>query len=196
MVLHYLLTCPYRLARADYRALCLCHRLAPKAIGSGYSPRHSGNSSFILSAPSALGRKIPFLCFGEPAEGFLCSCTSLCWLSSCLAFLCFPPHESMLVAGGRLGPYHRVLGVRFWSLCLIACLRVVGICLSDDEVKLAVGLFHGFVSAIASAPCGFLYLNNKYLISKKRKEKAHLFAHLSRPLHLQRWKSQHHEISS
>ena len=58
----------------------------------------------------------------------------------------------------RLGPYHRVLGVRFRSSCLIACLQVGGICLSHDEVKWAVGLFHSFVSAIASAPCCFFYL--------------------------------------
>jgi len=43
--------------------------------------------------------------------------------------------------------------------------------LSHDEVKRAVGLFHGFVSAIASAPCSFLYLNNEYLIIKKKKKK-------------------------
>jgi len=76
----------------------------------------------------------------------------------------------------RLGPYHRVLGVRFWSSCLIACLRVGGICLSDDEVKRAVGLFCGFVSAIASAPCSFLYLNNEYMIIKikdNKKQKLH-----------------------
>ena len=58
----------------------------------------------------------------------------------------------------QLGPYHRVLGVRFWASCLIAFVRVVGIGLSHDEVKRAVGLFHSFVSAIASAPCCFLYL--------------------------------------
>jgi len=50
-----------------------------------------------------------------------------------------------------------------WSSCLISFLRVGGICLSHDEVKRAVGLFYGFVSAIASAPCSFLYLNNEYL---------------------------------
>jgi len=88
-----------------------------------------------------------------------------------LAFLCFPPHWSRLVAGVRLGPYHRVLGVRFWPSCLISFLRVGGICLSHDEVKRAVGLFDGFVSAIASAPCSFLYLNNEYLIRKKKKKK-------------------------
>jgi len=71
----------------------------------------------------------------------------------------------------RLGPYHRVLGVRFWSSSLIACLRVGGICLSHEEVKRAVGLFSGFVSAIASAPCSFLYLNNEYLIIKNKKNK-------------------------
>jgi len=71
----------------------------------------------------------------------------------------------------RLGPYHRVLGVRFWSSCLISFLRAGGICLFHDEVKRAVGLFCGFVSAIASAPCSFLYLNNEYLIIKKKKKK-------------------------
>jgi len=43
--------------------------------------------------------------------------------------------------------------------------------LSHDEVKRAVGLFHGFVSAIARAPCSFLYLNNEYLIIKRKKRK-------------------------
>ena len=158
MVLHYLVGCSESLARTDYRALHPCHRLAPNPSGSGNSLRHSGNSSFILPAPSALGRKILFFYLVEPAEGFLCSCTSLCWFSSCLAFLCFPPHWFRPVAGVRLGPYHRVLGVQFRSSCLIACLRVEGICLSHDEVKHTVGLFYSFVSAIASTPCCFLYL--------------------------------------
>jgi len=43
--------------------------------------------------------------------------------------------------------------------------------LSHDEVKLAVGLFCGFVSAIASAASSFLYINNEYLILKKEKRK-------------------------
>ena len=64
----------------------------------------------------------------------------------------------------RLGPYHRVLGVRSWSSCLLVFLQVGGICLSHEEVKRAIGLFCGFVSAIASAPWSFLYLNNEYLI--------------------------------
>jgi len=57
-----------------------------------------------------------------------------------------------------------------------------------------------FVFAIASAPCDFLYLNNEYMIYKKKKEKKEKKAlyvlHLSRPLHLQRLKSQHHAKSS
>jgi len=44
-------------------------------------------------------------------------------------------------------------------------------CFSNDELKRALGLFHGFVSAIASAPCSFLYLNNEYLIIKKKLKK-------------------------
>ena len=43
--------------------------------------------------------------------------------------------------------------------------------MSHDEVKRAVGLFYGFVLAIASAPCYFLYLNNEYMIYKKKKRK-------------------------
>ena len=43
--------------------------------------------------------------------------------------------------------------------------------MSHDKVKRAVGLFHGFVSGIASAPCSVLNLNNEYLIIKKKKEK-------------------------
>ena len=46
-----------------------------------------------------------------------------------------------------------------------------GICLSHDEVKRALGLFHGFVSAIASAPCSFLSLNNEYLKNRKMTKK-------------------------
>jgi len=49
-----------------------------------------------------------------------------------------------------------VLGVRFRSSCLIAFLRVGGICLTYDMVKRAVGLIIGFVFIISSAP--FLYL--------------------------------------
>jgi len=113
---------------------------SPLGLGlSTISVRASGNSSFIL--PLRRPWALSFFCSGEPDEGFLCSCTSLCWSSSCLAFLCFPPHSFRLVAGVRLGPYHRVLGVRFRSSCLIACLRVRGICLSHDEVMQAVGLF-------------------------------------------------------
>ena len=41
---------------------------------------------------------------------------------------------------------------------LIVCGGVGGFGLSHDEVKWAVGLFYSFVSAIASAPCCFLYL--------------------------------------
>ena len=78
----------------------------------------------------------------------------------------------------RLGPYHRVLGVRFRSLCLIACLRVGRICLSHDEVKRVVGLLVGFVFAIASAPCDFLYLNNEYMIKKKKEKKKEKKSHL------------------
>ena len=36
--------------------------------------------------------------------------------------------------------------------------------MSHDEVKRVVGLLVGFVFAIASAPCDFLYLNNEYMI--------------------------------
>jgi len=34
---------------------------------------------------------------------------------------------------------------------------------SHEGVKRVVGLFMGFVFAIASAPCDFLYLNNEYM---------------------------------
>ena len=47
--------------------------------------------------------------------------------------------------------------------------------MSHDEVKRAVGLFYGFVSVIASAPYCFLYLNNEYMIKKKKKKKSPLF---------------------
>jgi len=67
-----------------------------------------------------------------------------------------------------LGPYNRVLGVGFRSSCLIAFLGVGCLCLSHNEVKWAVGFFYGFVFAIASAPCGFLYLNNEYMIKRKK----------------------------
>ena len=43
--------------------------------------------------------------------------------------------------------------------------------MSHDEVKRAVGLFYGFVFAIASTPCDFLYLNNEYMIKRKKKKK-------------------------
>jgi len=68
------------------------------------------------------------------------------------------------VAGVQLGRYHRVLGVRFRSPCLIGFLLAEGICLSHDEVKRAVRVFYRFVLVIASAPYGFLYLNNEYMI--------------------------------
>jgi len=82
----------------------------------------------------------------------------------------------------RLGPYHRVLGVRRVVPCLIACLRAGGICLSHDEVKRAVGLFYGFVWVIASAPHRFLYLNNEYYDKKIKKQK-------KRPLQLSSFSS-------
>jgi len=43
--------------------------------------------------------------------------------------------------------------------------------LSHDELKRPIGLFYGFVSVIASAPYGFLYLNNDHMIKKKKKRK-------------------------
>jgi len=43
---------------------------------------------------------------------------------------------------------------------------------SHEGVKQVVGLFIGFVFAIASAPCDFLYLNQqKYDTKKKEKRK-------------------------
>jgi len=43
---------------------------------------------------------------------------------------------------------------------------------SHERVKRVVGLFIGFVFAIASAPCDFLYLNQQiYDDKKKKKEK-------------------------
>jgi len=73
---------------------------------------------------------------------------------------------------------------------------------SHEGVKRVVGLFAGFVSVIASAPYCFLYLNQqihdikKKKEEKKKKKRAPYFLHLSRPLHLPRLKSQHHEKSS
>jgi len=42
------------------------------------------------------------------------------------------------MAGVKLGPYHRALGVQRVLSCLIAFLWVEGICLSYEEVKQAV----------------------------------------------------------
>jgi len=74
---------------------------------------------------------------------------------------------------------------------------------SHEGVKRVVGLFTGFVSVIASAPYCFLYLNQRIHDKKKKekkkkekKEKPPISFHLSRPLHLQGLKSQHHEKSS
>ena len=53
--------------------------------------------------------------------------------------------------------------------------------MSHEEVKRAVGLFYSFVYVIASAPHGFLYFNNEYMIIKKKKEKK---KRPLRPLHL------------
>ena len=38
-----------------------------------------------------------------------------------------------------------------------------GLDFSHEGVKRVVGLLEGFVHAIASAPCDFLYLNNEYM---------------------------------
>jgi len=68
---------------------------------------------------------------------------------------------------------------------------------SHEGVKRVVGLFAGFVSVIASAPHCFLYLNQRIRDIKRKKKKSRLFPfRLSRPLHLQRLKSLHHERSS
>ena len=71
---------------------------------------------------------------------------------------------------------------------------------SHEGVKRVVGLLEGFVHAIASAPREFLYLSyleiNEHMIQKKKKKKTPLSLHPSRPLHLQRLKSQHHRKSS
>jgi len=42
---------------------------------------------------------------------------------------------------------------------------------SHEGMMWVVGFFYGFVFAIASAPCDFLYLINEYMIYKKRKKK-------------------------
>ena len=71
---------------------------------------------------------------------------------------------------------------------------------SHEGVKRVVGLFIGFISVIASAPHCFLYINQRIhdlkKKKKKRKKKPTIFFHLSRPLHLQRLKSQHQGRSS
>jgi len=53
---------------------------------------------------------------------------------------------------------------------LIAVVRVRGFGLSHNKVKRAVGLFIGFVFAIASAPCGFLYLKQRIHDLKRKKK--------------------------
>ena len=50
---------------------------------------------------------------------------------------------------------------------LIIFLQGRSISLSHDKVKLALGLFCGFVFAIASPLYGFLYLNKEYIIKQK-----------------------------
>jgi len=72
---------------------------------------------------------------------------------------------------------------------------------SHEGVKRVVGLFTGFVLVIASAPYCFLCLNQRIYDLKKRKKKRKkknppISFHLSRPLHLQGLKSQHHGKSS
>ena len=42
---------------------------------------------------------------------------------------------------------------------------------AHEGVKQVVGLFIGFVFAIACAPCGFLYLNQRIHDKKKEKKK-------------------------
>jgi len=75
---------------------------------------------------------------------------------------------------------------------------------SHEGVKRVVGLLVGFVSVIASAPYRFLYLKQRIHDKKKKKKRKkekrnkapYFLFHLSRPLHLQRLKSQHHGKSS
>ena len=73
---------------------------------------------------------------------------------------------------------------------------------SHEGVKRVVGLLEGFIHAIASAPREFLYRSyleiNEHMIQKKKKKKKKTppSLHLSRPLHLQRLKSQHHGKSA
>ena len=50
------------------------------------------------------------------------------------------------------------------------CSGFEGFDFSHQGVKRVVGLLIGFVSAIASAPCGFLYLNQR-IHNKKNKIK-------------------------
>lgn len=59
--------------------------------------------------------------------------------------------------------------------------------MSHDKVKLALGLFCGFVFAIASPLYGFLYLTKNTLLNKK----VPYFLHLTYLLHLQQLKSQY-----
>jgi len=76
-----------------------------------------------------------------------------------------------------------------------------GLDFSHQGVKPVVGLFTGFVSVIASTPHCFWYLNQRIHDNinnnkKTKKTRPPISFHLSRPLYLQRLKSQHHGKSS
>ena len=98
---------------------------------------------------------ILFFCYGGLAEGFV----SFSGFIFILVFPyvsggrnCFVLLSSKVLRGGRMGSSFE------------------GIDFSYEGVKQVVGLFIGFVFAIASAPCDFLYLNQrKYDIKKKKK---------------------------
>ena len=63
-------------------------------FGRGISLRHPATVVLALVSVGACAVQNPFFCLGEPAEGFLCPCTSLCWFSS---WLFFPMLSSPLV---------------------------------------------------------------------------------------------------
>ena len=60
------------------------------------------------------------------------------------------------------------------------CSGFKGVHFSHQGVKLVIGLLIGSVSAIASAPCDFLYLNQRINDDKKKSKQKALY-HFHRP---------------
>ena len=98
-------------------------------FGRGISFRHPATVVLALLFVGACAVQILSFVLGSLLKGFFAPVRLYVGFLLGYSFLCSPPHWFRLVAGVRLGPYHRVLGVRRGFLVrLLAYGRGVVVC--------------------------------------------------------------------